>query len=93
MLWQRLGLPGLYDVHTHFLPPRMAVKVRAQFDRAGPLLGRPWPIHYRGSERERVEILAGLGVTMFSALAYAHRPAMAAGLNDWSLDFAARTPG
>ena len=46
-LVESLGLPGLVDVHTHFLPPRMAVKVRAQFDEAGPLIGRPWPLHYR----------------------------------------------
>jgi uncharacterized protein len=32
-------------------------------------------------------------VRVFSALAYAHRPAMAADLNDWTLAFAARTPG
>ena len=37
--WQRLGLPGLFDVHTHFLPPRVMAKVRAQFDSAGPLIG------------------------------------------------------
>jgi predicted TIM-barrel fold metal-dependent hydrolase len=37
--------------------------------------------------------LSALGVRMFSALAYAHRPAMAADLNTWTLDFAARTPG
>jgi predicted TIM-barrel fold metal-dependent hydrolase len=88
-----LGLPGLADVHTHFLPPRMQRRVWAHFDQAGPLIGRPWPISYRGSEAERVAELSALGVRMFSALAYAHRPAMAADLNTWTLDFAARTPG
>ncbi|WP_308121472.1 amidohydrolase family protein [Paractinoplanes bogorensis] len=83
----------LADIHTHFLPPRMQRRVWAHFDEAGPLIGRPWPITYRGDEQERVAILRGLGVTMFSALAYAHRPGMAAELNDWTLDFAARTPG
>jgi hypothetical protein len=34
-----------------------------------------------------------LGVRVFSALAYAHRPDMAASLNEWTLDFASRTPG
>jgi predicted TIM-barrel fold metal-dependent hydrolase len=34
-----------------------------------------------------------LGVRVFSALAYAHRPDMAADLNRWTLDFADRTPG
>jgi predicted TIM-barrel fold metal-dependent hydrolase len=88
-----LGLPGLADVHTHFLPERMQRRVWAHFDEAGPLIGRPWPITYRGTEQERVKTLEDLGVRTFSALAYAHRPRMAADLNDWTLDFAARTDG
>jgi predicted TIM-barrel fold metal-dependent hydrolase len=88
-----LGLPGLADVHTHFLPERMQRRVWAHFDEAGPLIGRPWPIRYRGTEAERVAELGRLGVRMFTALAYAHRPGMAADLNAWTLDFAARTPG
>jgi predicted TIM-barrel fold metal-dependent hydrolase len=92
MLWQRLGLPGLYDVHTHFLPARMAVKVRAQFDQAGPLLGRPWPIRYRGPDEELVATLDALGVRRFTALTYAHRPGMAEWLNDWSAAFSDRVP-
>ncbi len=88
-----LGLAGLADVHTHFLPERMQRRVWAHFDAAGPLLGRPWPIRYRGTEAERVAQLDALGVRMFTALAYAHRPGMAADLNTWTLDFAARTPG
>jgi hypothetical protein len=91
--WQGLGLPGLADVHTHFLPERMMRRVWAHFDEAGPLVGMPWPIRYRGSDEERVAQLRGLGVRAFSALAYAHRPGMAADLNAWTLDFAARTPG
>ncbi|MCM4079560.1 amidohydrolase [Actinoplanes sp. TRM88002] len=90
---ERLALPGLADVHTHFLPPRMHRRVWEYFDRAEPVIGQPWPITYRGSEQERLDTLRGLGVTMFSALAYAHRPVMAAGLNDWTLAFAERTPG
>ncbi len=88
-----LGLPGLADVHTHFLPERMQRRVWAHFDQAGPLIGRPWPISYRGTEQERIDQLAELGVRMFSALAYAHRPGMAADLNAWTLAFAARAPG
>jgi uncharacterized protein len=91
--WRALGLPGLADVHTHFLPDRMQRRVWAHFDEAGPLIGRPWPIRYKAPADERVERLRRLGVRMFSALAYAHRPGMAADLNDWTLDFAARTPG
>jgi hypothetical protein len=88
----RLGIPGLFDIHTHFLPPRVLAKVRAQFDQAGPLIGRPWPLHYREDEAELVERLRALGVRRFSALAYAHRPGMAEFLNDWTHEFADRVP-
>ncbi|MEV4138079.1 amidohydrolase family protein [Dactylosporangium sp. NPDC049742] len=91
--WQALGLPGLFDVHTHFLPERMMRKVWAHFDAGGPLVGRPWPIRYRGSDAERAGHLREMGVRHFTALAYAHRPDMAADLNAWTLGFAARTPG
>ncbi|MFE9655686.1 amidohydrolase family protein [Micromonospora sp. NPDC006431] len=91
--WRRLGLPGLADVHTHFLPPRLLRKVWAYFDAAGPLVGTEWPIRYRWSDAERVAHLRRLGVRAFTALAYAHRPGMAQSLNRWTLDFAARTPG
>jgi predicted TIM-barrel fold metal-dependent hydrolase len=83
----------LADVHTHFLPERMQRRVWAHFDEAGPLIGRPWPILYKEPDADRVARLNRWGVRMFSALAYAHRPQMAADLNDWTLDFAARTPG
>jgi predicted TIM-barrel fold metal-dependent hydrolase len=92
VLLERLGLPGLFDVHTHFLPPRVAAKVRHQFDSAGPLLGRPWPLRYRGADEELVATLRALGVRRFSALAYAHRPGMAEFLNDWTAGFADRVP-
>jgi uncharacterized protein len=88
-----LGLPGLFDVHTHFLPPRVMAKVRHQFDTAGPLIGRPWPLAYRGDDDTLVATLRDLGVRRFSALAYAHRPDMAEFLNDWTAAFADRTPG
>jgi len=89
---ERLGLPGLFDVHTHFLPPQVMAKVRAQFDAAGPLIGRPWPLYYRDDDEVLVETLRGLGVRRFSALAYAHKPGMAEFLNDWSAEFADRVP-
>ncbi|MEO5653873.1 MAG: amidohydrolase family protein, partial [Marmoricola sp.] len=90
--WRDLGLPGLFDVHVHFLPPNVQAKVYAQFDQAGPKIGREWPIRYRGSHQERVELLRRLGVRHFSALPYAHRPGIATYLNGWARDFAAEVP-
>ncbi len=90
--WAELGLPGLFDVHVHFLPPPVMRKVRAQFDTAGPLIGRDWPLVYRGDDDERVRLLRAIGVRRFSSLPYAHRPGIAGYLNDWSARFAADVP-
>jgi uncharacterized protein len=88
-----LGIPGLADVHVHFLPEPMLRKVWAVFDEAERHYGQPWPIRYRFDESERLAILRSLGVRQFTALGYAHKPGMSQWLNEWSLAFAARTPG
>ena len=89
---ERLGIPGLYDAHVHFLPPNIMAKVWAQFDSEGPLIGRRWPITYRGTDEERVAQLRDLGVRRFSALPYAHRPGIAGFFNDWARSFARDVP-
>jgi uncharacterized protein len=89
---ERVGLDTLIDVHTHFMPERLLAAVRAYFDAAGPLIGRPWPIVYRQDERARVAALRSFGVGAFTAMLYPHKPGMARSLNDWAADFAARTP-
>jgi hypothetical protein len=90
--WQRLGLPGLVDVHTHFMPEQVLKKVWAYFDAVGPLTGMEWPITYRHEEEERVALLREFGVRAFTSMLYPHKPGMAAWLNGWAADFAARTP-
>jgi predicted TIM-barrel fold metal-dependent hydrolase len=87
IFWRGLGLPGLIDIHVHFYPERMLRKVWKYFD------DYFWKITYRGTERERLDHLNSLGVKAFPALTYAHKPGMAAGLNDWALSFAAEHPG
>ena len=87
--WQKLGLPGLIDLHVHVMPPRLHDAVWAYFDSVGPLLGRPWPIAYRWPLDRRLEHLRGLGVRAFPTLLYPHKPEMAANLNSWARDFAA----
>ncbi|WP_039797933.1 amidohydrolase family protein [Nocardia araoensis] len=88
----RLGLPGIIDVHTHFMPDQVLRKVWAYFDSAGPLIGRTWPITYRADEQVRLKTLRDFGVRAFTALVYPHKPDMAAWLNEWTADFEARTP-
>jgi uncharacterized protein len=92
--WVRsLGLPGLVDMHVHFLPDAVQRKVWAYFDDAERHYGVAWPVRYRLPEAERVAILRSLGVVAFAPLVYPHKPAMAAWLNAWASEFAARTPG
>ncbi|MET9671521.1 amidohydrolase family protein [Streptomyces sp. NPDC006482] len=91
-LVERLGIPGLVDVHTHFMPQNVLDKVWAYFDSAGPLTGLEWPITYREEEDRRLAILRGFGAVAFTAMLYPHKPGMAAWLNAWAADFAARTP-
>ncbi|MCC9687000.1 amidohydrolase family protein [Streptomyces althioticus] len=91
--WQDLGLPGLVDVHTHFMPERVLHKVWAYFDELGPLTGGvEWPITYREDEAARAALLRAFGVRAFTAMLYPHKPGMARWLNDWAVGFARRTP-
>lgn len=85
----QLGVPGILDVHVHFMPDRVQQKVWGFFDRL-PDMGEPaWPIAYRTSDADRVATLRELGVKAYSTLNYAHRPGMAQMLNAYSKQFAA----
>ena len=84
-----LGIPGIVDVHVHFLPERVLRKVWAYFDGAAEHCGMAWPVHYRLPEPERFAVLKDLGVTAFAPLVYPHRPGMARWLTEWVTEFAA----
>ncbi|RBY76900.1 amidohydrolase [Blastococcus sp. TF02-09] len=91
--WRELGLPGLVDVHVHFLPERVQAKVWDYFGRARDHYGTAaWPITYRLPVEERLAVLEQLGVRAFSTLPYPHKPGMAAWLNEWSHEFAQGRP-
>lgn len=81
-----VGVPGIVDIHVHFMPAPVQRKVWAAFDRLDPA----WPIAYRLPEEERLAVLRSLGVVAHTALAYAHRPGMAAWLNEHTLALARR---
>jgi predicted TIM-barrel fold metal-dependent hydrolase len=81
------------DVHVHFMPDSVLAKVWDYFDAAHRNYGRHWPIHYRLDEPERIRLLRSFRLAAIPALNYAHKPGMAAWLNDWSAEFARRVPG
>lgn len=88
-----LGVPGIVDLHVHFMPERLMARVWQFFDRAEQHYGTPWPIQYRLPEAQRLAVLADLGVRAFAPLVYPHKPGMAEPLSRWAVDFGHRTPG
>ncbi|MEV8440726.1 amidohydrolase family protein [Actinosynnema sp. NPDC051121] len=87
------GLPGLVDVHVHFMPQRVLDKVWAFFDEASRHYGVDWGIRYRLPEDERLAALRSFGVVAFAPLVYPHKPGMGEWLTDWALDFGSRVEG
>jgi len=87
-VWQRLGLPGIADIHVHFMPQAMLEKVWHYFDNVESKFGVAWPIQYRTDDATRLRTLDELGVRHFTTLNYAHKPEMARWLNGWSTAFA-----
>src|SRR3954468_9096708 len=66
--WQALGLPGLADIHVHFLPPSVLAKVWAYFDAAKENYGLAWPVHYRNDEADRLDTVRRLGLRAVPSL-------------------------
>ena len=91
---ERHGLPGLVDIHTHFMPKPVLDKVWRFFEALdGHSHGgaASWPITYRVDEVERIVTLRAFGVRRFTSMLYPHKPEMAEWLNAWSAEFAFRT--
>ena len=90
--WRELGLPGLVDVHVHFLPERVQARVWQYFADAETHYGAPWPVTYALPVPERLAVLEALGVRAFPTLPYPHKPGMAAWLNEQAAAFAGEHP-
>jgi uncharacterized protein len=84
-----LGIPGLIDIHTHFMPERVLAAVWRYFDAVSTPDGVGWPITYREDEPRRLAQLRAMNVRAFTALSYPHKPDMAGWLNAYSARLAA----
>lgn len=73
-----LGIPYIFDIHTHFFPETVMKLIWRWFDNVN------WAIGYRLPEKERVERLHHNGIKRFTTLNYAHKVGMASSLNDWT---------
>ena len=83
---QTHDIPLLLDAHSHWFPENVEQKIWRYFDR------HYWKVTYRFPGEERLAWMRRNGVRRFAALNYAHRPAMAAWLNEWSANFAQTVP-
>ena len=90
--WRDLGLPGIVDVHTHFMPDRVMRKVWDYFDAVGPLIGREWPITYRDDDETRLTLLRGLVFARSPRWCIRTSRAWPRGSTSWAAEFAAATP-
>ena len=81
----RIGCPGIVDVHVHAMPDRLQQAVWRYFD---ALDDPPWPVAYREDLATRLAHLRSMGVVAHSALAYAHKRGMLAWLNGFTLNLA-----
>lgn len=75
----------IFDTHAHVFPQNVFAKIWAYFD------VHHWPIYYRQAEAERAAFL-DTHTARYTTLCYAHKPGMAAWLNDYVLDYAAAHP-
>ncbi|ODR81027.1 amidohydrolase [Haladaptatus sp. W1] len=75
-----MAVSGTIDAHVHLMPPRLMAAIRKSLSaEAGWTFDHP-------TEREAMEAeLRAAGIDRYIALPYAHKPDMAAALNEWVL--------
>lgn len=73
------------DAHCHFFPPKIFESIWSFFeskDSQGKLRG--WPIYYKESTENLINILKSNRVKYFTTLNYAHKPGVAEYINEWT---------
>jgi predicted TIM-barrel fold metal-dependent hydrolase len=76
----------IVDAHVHLFPDRLAEAIRRWFHE------HAWDIRYRIGVEEALRTLHEGGVDRCVVLPYAHKPGMAAALNDFTLQLARSHP-
>src|SRR3979411_1716928 len=76
----------IVDAHVHLFPDRLAEALRKWFSE------HAWDIRYRSGVDEAVRTLREGGIDRCVVLPYAHKPGMAAALNDFTLQLARAHP-
>ncbi len=77
---------SIIDMHAHFFPEKVFASIWDWFGR------HYWGVRYKDSPDGLADTLLGLGAERFVTYNYAHRPGMAASLNEWTAEFARAHP-
>lgn len=78
----------MIDFHVHFFPERLFQAIWRVFEGEGG----HWDVRYKRHGEALVDFLRQAGVERFVALPYAHKPGVAASLNDFMAESAQRYP-
>jgi len=78
----------MIDFHVHFFPERLFGAIWRVFEAPGG----HWPVRYKLHGDALVDFLRDAGVEHFVSLVYAHKAGVAASLNDFIAESAARYP-
>lgn len=81
------GISRVIDAHVHVFPDGIFSAVREWFD------AYAWKIRYQQTSEDLIAFLLERGVAHVVALQYAHKPGIAAPLNDYMLSLCQRFPG
>jgi uncharacterized protein len=76
----------IIDMHAHFFPEQLFASIWEWF------AARMWKINYQDDPDGLARTLESFGVERFVTYNYAHKPGIAAELNRWTAEFAARNP-
>lgn len=76
----------VFDAHVHLFPPRVFEALWRWFET------NAWPIRYKLYAEQTIEFLLARGVKRLVGLHYSHQPGMAAGLNRFASELAAKYP-
>lgn len=68
----------MIDIHTHLHPERLGHAIRKWFAE-----NSSWKLYHPHSPREVAAALKNFGVEKFVFFSYAHKPGIAAGINEW----------
>ncbi len=80
------------DAHTHFFPEKLFKAIWSYWDRVYIPFFPTWKNIYEWPASELTAFIENEGTQYYTTLNYAHKPGLAANLNDWTFEFCKTNP-